>query len=43
MWYRCQKCKEVFHTEEEVRLHSNDNEGHDKFDFKTVGVITKIN
>ena len=43
MEFKCQKCKQVLHSEEEATKHSDENKGHNRFDFKTIGVITEIN
>jgi hypothetical protein len=41
-WFRCQKCKKVFYSEVEASKHSKDNEGHNHFDFKLIGVIKEV-
>lgn len=42
MEFKCQKCKQVFNSEDEAKLHSKNNAGHNKFDFKAIGVIKNI-
>jgi uncharacterized C2H2 Zn-finger protein len=42
MQFKCQKCKKIFSTEEECGEHSAKNKGHNRFDFKTIGVIKEV-
>jgi hypothetical protein len=42
MDFKCQKCKRVFHTEDEAKKHSKENRGHGRFDFKAMGVIKEV-
>jgi len=40
--FKCQKCKKIFHSEYEAKQHSATNKGHNRFDFKAVGIIKEV-
>jgi hypothetical protein len=42
MQFKCQKCKKILSSEDEARQHSKENAGHNRFDFKTIGIVREV-